>query len=95
LLNLTLIRPTHRRDAGLHAHEAVHREQFAKDWLFPLKYLFSAKKRLQYEVEAYHAQYMHFQSGSILGLLAAYLTEDYHASISLADAKGAIQRGFL
>jgi hypothetical protein len=95
LLNLTLIRPKHRDDMGLHIHEAVHREQFAKDRLFPFKYLFSKKKRLQYEVEAYHAQYCYLPLPRLLNLFAEYLVEDYRASISLANAKEAIIRGTL
>lgn len=34
-------------------HEKVHVRQFREDWFMPLKYIFSAEKRLEYALEAY------------------------------------------
>jgi len=50
-----------RKDAGqdLIEHEKVHVQQFLKNPLFPLIYMVSQRKRMEYEAEAYRASMKH------------------------------------
>lgn len=45
--------PSLTSQCGLIAHECQHRVQNDKDWLFPVKYIFSKMYRAKCEVEAY------------------------------------------
>lgn len=81
---VTLIRPSHKDDIGLHAHEAVHRAQFFRNPLMGLWYVFSRKARLAYEVEAYKAQ-LALAPWSI-GVLANHLANHYKLEITLDEA---------
>lgn len=81
---VTLIRPSHRDDAGLHAHEAVHRRQFFRNPFMGLFYLLSASARQAYEVEAYRAQ-LALQPGSV-DVLAAFLSTHYGLTLTHAEA---------
>jgi hypothetical protein len=82
---ITLIRPKHKDDVSLHAHEAVHRKQFRRNPLFGLAYFFSKQARLGYEVEAYKAQLA--VNPAQLDDCARWLSTNYNLGISIADAK--------
>lgn len=85
---LSLIRPAFRDDAGLQAHEAVHRAQFVGNPLMGLLYLFSARHRLAAEAAAYHAQLIH--QPEALDKFAQLLATDYRLDITRQQAKEAI-----
>jgi len=86
---LTLIRPTYRNDAALHAHEAVHRAQFWHNPLMGLLYLFSKKARFEYEAAAYREQLK--LRPDCLDLYADFLTMKYGLGITHAQARAALQ----
>lgn len=83
---IILIRPEHREDAGLHAHERAHVAQF---WRRPLthdlRYLLSRKYRLVCEVEAYRAQLKLAPWG--LDKFALSLASKYQLDISVDEAR--------
>lgn len=81
---VTLIRPSHKTDAALHAHEAVHRRQFLRNPLMGLFYLCSASARQAYEAEAYRAQ-LALQPGSV-NVLATFLSTRYGLTLTHAEA---------
>lgn len=51
--SIVIIKAKHKGNKSLLAHECVHVRQFREDRLMPLKWLFSYKHKLRYEVEAY------------------------------------------
>lgn len=65
--NLLLIHPRARGSIGLLRHEQVHQKQMAQDgWgRFVLRYLFSSRWRLLYEVEAYRVSIFHGMPPSV------------------------------
>jgi len=66
------IRP--QAEASVLLHEMVHVEQFKNDWLFPIKYLFSASYRYNAAIEAYRVSIEH---GLSLKDAVNYLAHDY------------------
>lgn len=83
---VSIIRPSRRDDAGLHAHEAVHRRQFYSTFgLAGIRYLISRRWRRVYEVEAYRAQLEY--SPQNIELFARNLSEWYDLGISADIAK--------
>jgi len=81
---ITLIRPKHKNDLSLHAHEAVHRKQFRDNPLFGIAYLFSKKQRLKYELQAFAAQLR--VNPSELAIYAKLLATNYDLDITTAEA---------
>lgn len=81
---ITLIRPSHRNNAALHAHEEVHRQQFFRNPLMGLFYLFSKPARQAYEVEAYRAQ-LALNPGSA-SILAQFLASKYGLDLTPEQA---------
>jgi hypothetical protein len=54
------LKPKYISDIGLLEHEKTHVKQFWRSFgLYPFLYLFSKKKRLEYEVEAYKVQLLY------------------------------------
>jgi hypothetical protein len=82
---LIVIRPSRKGDEGLLAHERVHVEQFKRNPFFGLAYLFSKKKRLQYEVEAYRVQLKYHPDR--LGAFANALATKYRLGITQGEAE--------
>ena len=84
---LIFIRPSHRDDVGLLAHERVHVRQWLRSLglLHSLRYLLSDSYKLACEVEAYQAQAACYPDDR-LPLFAGYIAKDYSLSITQADA---------
>jgi hypothetical protein len=80
------IRPKHRNDAGLLAHEIMHVKQWWRNPAFGLFYRFSKQFRLEAEVEAYREQLRHYDTDQS-DLFAQYLVEKYDLDIGLAEAQ--------
>ena len=81
---ITLIRPEQRNNVGLHAHEEVHRKQFFRNPFMGIAYLFSAKARQAYEVEAYRAQLK--LEPTALYSLARHLATHYSLNLTQEQA---------
>lgn len=76
-----LIRPSHKDDNGLHAHEQKHVEQFWRNpLLHGIKYWMDEDYRLACEVEAYREQLKH--SPQDAELFASYIAEKYDLGIT-------------
>jgi hypothetical protein len=85
------IRPTHRNDAGLLAHERVHVRQWLRTlMLHPLLYALSDNYKLKCEVEAYREQSRHYPDDRTL-LFAEYLANDYGFNITVDQAHAKIR----
>jgi hypothetical protein len=83
------IRPSHRDDTGLLAHEKHHVAQLRRQPLtFWLRYFLSKRARLAYEAEAYRVQLDHYPDR--LDVLAAHLANSYGLGITRAQAREAI-----
>lgn len=82
--SLILIRPEHKDDTRLIAHEMTHQSQMRKSnaLVFWVKYLCSKSFRLQAEVEAYKVQILH---GAPIITCASHLTR-YGLGITQAEA---------
>ena len=82
---VTLIRPRFKDDVGLHAHEAVHSEQFRRrPFTHHLRYLLDHDYRLACEVEAYKVQILH--SPHDVSRFADSLSSKYRLKITQAEA---------
>lgn len=83
---ITLIRPAYRDDAGLHAHEAVHRKQFWSNPFMGLWYAFSKESRLAYEVEAYREQLKYCEDDKS-ALFGGFISKNYGIDITQYQAQ--------
>jgi hypothetical protein len=80
-----LIRPEYKGDAGLLAHEKIHRLQwFLTFGLHSILYLLFDFYKLQSEVEAYKVQMQYTQGKT--ELFAKFIAEDYDLDITQAEA---------
>jgi hypothetical protein len=84
------VRPEHKNDLGLIAHEKVHvRQWFCTLMLHPLLYLISDKYKLNSEVEAYKEQLKHYpkstQENNLI-LFSGYLANNYNLNITQDEA---------
>jgi hypothetical protein len=87
---IILIRPQHRGDSGLIAHERVHVRQWRESWgLFWPRYLLSRRWRRDYEVEAYREQLKH--SPDSLDLFAGYLARNYRLGLCVDVARSLLK----
>ena len=83
------VRPEHRHNAALIAHELVHYQE--QRWITPvwvLRYLLSRKFRLAAEVRAYRVQ---IALGGITQDQAAQMLTRYRLGITFKHALGALQ----
>jgi hypothetical protein len=78
------IRPEYRDDHGLLEHEIVHVRQWYRNPLFGLFYKFSARFRLNAEVEAYRKQLK--SSPNNRDLFAHYIASKYNLDITQEQA---------
>lgn len=79
------IRPSRRGDASILAHELEHVRQWREAPIsMPLRYLFSRRWRLRYEVEASRAQLK--VDPLAITSCAALLATQYRLGISFRDA---------
>ena len=85
VLFVVLVRPSHKNNKALHAHELKHIEQFQRNWFSPVLYLFSKSHRQDYEVEAYRAQLKINPGG--LDKFADMLAKNYRLDISVERAR--------
>lgn len=83
---LTFIRADCRNDIPLHKHEEVHQRQMREDLtiVFWMRYLFSRKWRMKYEVEAYKTQ---IANGASLNVCAIHLSSMYFLGITVDEAE--------
>lgn len=88
---LIFIHPSHGGDAGLLAHELVHRRQFLRSWsLSGWRYLLSRRARLAYEVEAYRVQldaYPAEQRPRLIELFAGFVADRYGLQVTRERAR--------
>jgi hypothetical protein len=78
------IRPSHKNDEGLIAHEKVHRNQWFRTLGFhSLMYIVSTDYRLKSEVEAYKEQ---MKFGLTKEKAASYIANKYGINITIEDA---------
>ena len=83
---LIFIRPAYRDDAGLLAHELVHRRQWIKSWgLHSFRYSRVASYRLACEVEAYREQMLHCAEDRSCRF-AEFLATKYDLVLTLDEA---------
>lgn len=83
---LIFIRPAYRDDAGLLAHELVHRWQWFRTLaLHSVLYAASRRYRLAAEIEAYREQATHYADDR-RPLFAHFIAERYGLGISTAAA---------
>lgn len=82
------IRPSKRDDIGLLMHEKVHVEQFWRNPLMGLWYVFSKKARFAYEVEAYRMQ-MRMNPENV-ALYANMLSTKYRLNVTFTEALNAL-----
>lgn len=82
---VSLIRPRCRDNAALHAHEAVHRDQFWRNPFRAMCYSFSMSIRQAMEVEAYRAQLTVDTAG--LDAFIECLTQNYGLKLTTEDAR--------
>lgn len=82
------IRPSKRDDVGLLAHEQVHVRQWKRNPFMFVPYLFSKKRRLAYEVEAYREQLTHYPER--LDRIAEILATKYRLDITKEQALAAL-----
>lgn len=83
------IRPQHKGDAGLLAHEKVHVRQWWRTLgLHSLRYLFSRRYRLKAEVEAYREQLKHSPGNE--AVYAVLITARYGLNITITEAYTAL-----
>jgi hypothetical protein len=83
---LMFIRKDCKGDEPLHQHEKVHQRQMREDGtiVFWVKYLFSRKCRMKYEIEAYKCQ---IANGASLDGCARNLASMYYLGITFGQAK--------
>lgn len=89
-----MVRPEFIHDTGLIEHEKVHVKQFWRTLgLNGLFYLLSKKKRLQYEVEAFHKQleFAHDRDAA-KELFSTYLVSNYNLNITKDEAHRLLDR---
>jgi hypothetical protein len=84
-----LVRPEHRDNKPLIEHEKVHVHQFWRTLgLNGMFYLFSKKKKLEYEVEAYKKQLSIEKNPEYAKeLFALWLSTNYNLDITKEEAK--------
>ena len=87
---LMFIRKDCKGNEPLLIHEKVHQRQMREDWtiVFWMRYLFSRKWRMQYEVEAYKAQ---IRAGASLDGCANHLANMYYLNITTEQAKSLLK----
>ena len=83
---LMFIRHDCKSNEPLHQHEKTHQRQMREDWtiVFWMRYLFSRKWRMHYEIEAYKAQ---IKAGASLDGCAEHLANMYYLGITVDQAK--------
>lgn len=87
---LVFIRPKHRNDPAIHAHELAHCKQFKARWLtHGYLYRFNREYRLKAEAEAYHASW---KNGCDLDEAARSLATYYDLAITEAQARETIMQ---
>jgi len=74
-------------DPSVLPHEAVHVKQFHDDWLMPIKYLLSKRKRYEYELEAYKVSIQH---GLPMQSAIRYIKTGYNLGYSEAEIEAAL-----
>jgi len=74
--------------ASVLPHEKVHVKQFKADWLMPIKYLLSKRKRYEYELEAYKVSIQH---GLPVAEAVRYLSTDYGLGYSHTEIEAALR----
>lgn len=85
---IILLRPSVKGDIALLEHEKVHVNQFWRTLgLNGIFYLFSKKKRMEYELEAYLKQ-LEFEKNKDLAkqTFAKYLSNNYNLNLTYEDA---------
>jgi hypothetical protein len=82
---LMLIHPRSKNDCGLIAHEKEHQKQMRSDgWIrFVLRYAFSRRWRMLYEVEAFRVSVRH---GMPTKIAAKNLASKYNFKITIEQA---------
>ena len=90
-LPIILIRPKYKGDEGLLQHELQHLEDMVKDWilLYCLRYTFSKKWRLHYELRGYWTQLEY--SPQYIRLFARFIATKYRLDISEEKAYSLLQ----
>ena len=89
-----VIRPKYKDDVGIHNHEICHATQYKRDWFHALKYKFSAKYRLEAELEAYTEQikaYSYTNIGQAMWIVNALVNKydlDYSMDYLMERVKG-------
>lgn len=85
------IRPEHKGDAGLLAHEQMHVKQWIRTLgMHSVMYALSASYRLKSEVEAYKRQ-MWFCVPDMADKFAGFISTKYNIQISKEDALKALK----
>lgn len=92
VLCFILIRPEHKDSVGLLEHEKTHVKQFWRGWGigYGVRYRWSKKARLAYEVEAYRTQLQHQPHAAVA--FARYLATNYNLDITEAQALDLLTR---
>lgn len=67
-------------------HECCHLQQFKDDRLMPLKYILSARKRVDYEAEAYHVN-NELELGNIARTLKTYYFLPFWWSVKKVESR--------
>ena len=81
------IRPEHRNDAGLLAHEKVHVRQWWRTLgLHSFLYLFSKAYKLRAEVEAYKVQAKYAKGHDPMPTYAHFIATKYNLNITEEEA---------
>lgn len=89
---LIFIRPEYKNDVGLLEHEKTHvRQWYARPVLMPVRYKYSKKWRLRYEVEAYKVQLQYNPLNT--KLFAQFLAEKHGLDITRQDAEILLKGG--
>ena len=83
--SVILIRKCKDKDKALLEHELTHAKQIKCDWLWGIKYQFSKKYRLQYELEAYKVQYA-YDDLQDMKYFAECLANNYKLGITVDEA---------
>lgn len=88
---ITFIDERFKTDKGLLEHERTHYKQFLKNPFMGLLYLFSKRKRFEFELEAYSEQLKYVEDfEKSIKLFSKYLAENYKLDISVEEAEQSI-----
>jgi len=90
---IILIRPKYRDDIGLLEHEREHVRQWWRGWGvgYWLRYTFSHKWRLRYELEGYRVQLLY--SPQHKSKFAYFLATNYRLTITWEEAFDLLSEG--